>query len=298
MTPDSTVFDTALQVAGVVAPVFALAAVGWGWVRAGLDYPVAFVTRLAMTVAVPALIYDALSTSPLEVRALASVAGAAALAYAALWAVFHLALSGRDRRTWLAPLVFGNTGNLGLPIALFAYGETGLALAVAVFAVMALGTFTLGVWSVSGGSMGWATLREPVVIATLLGAASLATGLRPPQPLAQAVSLAGQMAIPMMLITLGVAVSRLDARGLGRAAAWSALKLVVCAAAALAVARALGLGDVATAVLVLQLATPVAVTSYLLAERHGADAGTVAGLVVASTSMSVVGLPLILALTG
>lgn len=100
----------------------------------------------------------------------------------------------------------------------------------------------------------------------------------------------------MMLITLGVAVARLSPGGIGRAMLLSALKLGICVGVAWVSASWFGLDDVAFGVLVLQAATPVAVTSYLLAEKYGANAQAVAGLVVVSTLMSVGALPLILAL--
>jgi predicted permease len=98
-----------------------------------------------------------------------------------------------------------------------------------------------------------------------------------------------------MLITLGVAVARLSPRGIGKAALLSFIKLVICTGIAWGVADYFALGYVAFGVLVLQVATPVAVTSYLLAEKYGADSDAVAGLVVTSTLMSVGALPLILA---
>ena len=103
------------------------------------------------------------------------------------------------------------------------------------------------------------------------------------------------MAIPMMLITLGVAIARLESRDIGRAVWLSALKIVICAGSAWIAAQAFGLAPVPSAVLIMQVATPVAVTSYLLAEKYGHEAQPVAGLVVASTLLSVISLPLILA---
>ncbi|KIQ71157.1 putative permease [Wenxinia marina DSM 24838] len=103
------------------------------------------------------------------------------------------------------------------------------------------------------------------------------------------------MAIPMMLMTLGVAVARLTAGRIGWSVVLSLIKAVAAAGIAWAVGRAFDLSPVAHGVLVLQIATPVAVTSYLLAEKYGADAEAVAGLVVASTAVSVAGLPLLLA---
>ena len=105
------------------------------------------------------------------------------------------------------------------------------------------------------------------------------------------------MAIPLMLITLGVAVARLHPRALCpalRAVAGQDCDLRRHRAGACG--RAFGLPDRwPFAVLVLQVATPVAVTSYLLAEKYSDDADAVAGLVVVSTLMSVIALPLTLA---
>jgi hypothetical protein len=131
--------------------------------------------------------------------------------------------------------------------------------------------------------------------ATLLGALFLWQGWQTPAFLTNALDLIGQMAIPMMLITLGVAVARLRPSHLARATGLSLVKLVICTAVPVAVGLWFGLSGVALAVLIVQVATPVAVTSYLLAEKYGADSDAVAGLVVASTLLSVLYLPLILA---
>ena len=280
----------------IVAPVFFLAAVGFGWTRAGLDYPTAFVTRLAMTLAVPSLIFVALMEAQVEPRALTTLTAASLVAYgAALAAAWGAArLLGLDRRAYVAPLAFGNTGNIGLPLALFAFGPEGLSLAVVVFAVMAVLTFTLGVWLVAGTSRPLAVLREPVVLATLAGATCLWFDLTTPAFVTETLRLAGQMAIPLMLVTLGVAVARLRPAGLTRPVALSAAKLALCTGVGWAAGRAFGLSDVAFAVLVIQLATPVAVTSYLLAEKYDADPAAVAGLVVVSTLLSIGALPLLL----
>jgi predicted permease len=204
-------------------------------------------------------------------------------------------LAGLEQRTFLAPLIFGNTGNLGLPLALFAFGDTGLGYAVVIFAIMAIYSFTAGIWLVSGGGSFSKVLKEPLVAATVLGGLFLWQGWSTPEWLTNTLELIGQMAIPLMLITLGVAVARLHPGGMMRALWISAVKLVICLAIAWGAGRWFELEPVAFAVLVLQISTPVAVTSYLLAEKYGADSDAVAGLVVASTLLSVFTLPLTLA---
>lgn len=286
----------ALVILGIVAPVFLLGSAGFIWSKAGYDYPTEFVTRLSMTLAVPCLIFTALMQAEIAPAALTALSLAALAAYGGVIALSWLLVRGLgfDRAAYVAPLAFGNTGNLGLPLALFAFGETGLGLAVVVFAVMAVLTFTVGLWFVAGGASPLRVLREPILWATLLGGLFLTLGWQTPEWLTRSLSLVGQLAIPLMLITLGVAIARLQPGRIVRATWLSAAKLGLGLAAGVAAGRAFGLEPIAFGVLVLQLATPVAVTSYLLAERYDADPDAVAGLVMVSTLMSIAALPITL----
>ncbi len=286
-----------LTVLEIVTPVFLLAAIGFIWVKLGFEYRVEFVTRLAMTLAVPCLIFTSLMRTEIDPAALATLSYAALAAYGAVTLASYLLVqvTGLGHRTYLAPIIFGNTGNLGLPLALFAFGQVGLGYAVVVFAIMAVLSFTFGVWLVSGGGSPIKALKEPIVAATLLGALFMWQGWETPKPLTNTLELIGQMAIPIMLLTLGVAVARLKPGRMGRAVWLSLLKVVICIGAAWGVGRWLALPPVPFAVLVMQISTPVAVTSYMLAEKYGADSDAVAGLVVVSTLLSVVTIPLTLA---
>lgn len=290
--------NLALTVLEITAPVFVLAAIGYAWVRLGVEYKVDFVTRLAMTLSVPCLIFTALMNTQIAPAALTALSLATIAAYGAvtLAMVVLARLARLDMRAYVAPLIFGNTGNLGLPLALFAFGETGLGYAVVVFAIMAIWSFTFGIWLVAGRGAFGKVLREPLLWGTLLGGLFLWQGWETPRAVTRTLELIGQMAIPLMLITLGVAVARLTPGRIGQAVVLSVAKLVVCVALAWAVGLWFELDKIAFGVLVLQIGTPVAVTSYLLAEKYGADAQAVAGLVVASTLLSVFALPAMLAL--
>lgn len=287
-----------ITVLEISAPVFFLALIGFVWVKAGFEYRIRFVTQLAMNLGIPCLIFTALMQAKIEPQALADLTMASIAAYGAVTIAGFLLvkLTKLDIRTYLAPIIFGNTGNLGLPLALFAFGEIGLSYAVVVFAVMAMWSFTFGVWLVAGGGSLLKVLKEPLVSATLLGALFLWQGWETPTFLTNTLELVGQMAIPLMLITLGVAVARLSPGQIGRATWISLVKYLLCFALAYGVAEAFQLDPIAAAVLIIQIATPVAVSSYLLAEKYGADADSVAGLVVVSTVMSICAIPLMLAL--
>lgn len=288
-----------LQVAQIVAPVFLLAAIGFAWVRAlGWNYDVEFVSRLSMTLSVPCLIFMALTRSDVDPALLRDTVLAALAAYLAVGGLVWAALRALDLdlQTFWAPLTFGNTGNLGLPVALFAFGQLGFDMAVVIFAVMAILSFTFGVWVVAGGGNPVTAIREPLVWGAVLGSVFLAMGWNVPPVVGASLDLVGQMAIPLMLITLGVAISRLQPRALGRAIWLCVTKLVLCTTVPLAIGLAFGLPRLALGVLVLQVSTPVAVTSYMLAARYRARPDEVAGLVVVSTLMSVIAIPATLAL--
>ncbi|WP_170427437.1 AEC family transporter [Ruegeria arenilitoris] len=287
-----------LTVFEIVAPVFLLAGIGFTWVKLGFEYRLEFVTRLAVTLAVPSLIFVALMQTEIPGGELTRFTLAAIAGHVALAVVFgvFVRLSGLDRRTYLAPLIFGNTGNLGLPLCIFAFGQAGLGFAVIFLAITALFSFTYGIYLVAGKGAFGKVAREPMVWATLLGALFLWQGWQTPLFLTNTFELLGQMAVPMMLITVGVAIARLTTRKLGQAIWLSALKLVVCFALGWVIARAFGLDAIAFGVMVLQMCTPVAVTAYLLAERFDADSDAVAGMVMVSTVLSVGALPIILAI--
>ncbi len=287
-----------LEVLQIVAPVFILAGIGFVWVKLGLEYRVQFVTRLAMTLAIPCLIFVALVETEINPAALRDTALATLVAYGALGAgllvfcwLFRLQI-----RTFWAPLTFGNTGNLGLPLAFFAFGPEGFGFAVVIFAIMAVLSFTIGIYAVSGGGSLLNAIKEPMVGATLLGGLFLVMNWSLPEWSMNTLELIGQMGIPLMLVTLGVAISRLHPGAILRATILSILKLIACFAVALWAGLQFDLDRIALAVLVLQVTTPVAVTSYMLAEKYEANATEVAGLVVVSTLLSVIAIPLILAL--
>lgn len=145
-------------VAGIMVPVFLLAAIGSAWIRLGFDDPLQFVTRLAMTLALPCLFFVALMRARTDPETLRQVALAAIAAQVSIIvdASVLLKLAHYEPRTYLSPLVFGNTGNPGLPLALFAFGQEGLEIAVVVFAIPILFIFSLGIRFVAGRGGLWA----------------------------------------------------------------------------------------------------------------------------------------------
>jgi len=203
-------------------------------------------------------------------------------------------LARLDMPSYFAPFVSGNTGNMGLPLCLFAFGQAGFGYAIILFSVTSVFAFSIGIYVITGGTSLRKLVREPLVLSTLLGLVFLVQGWQLPEFLANTINLVGGIGIPIMLITLGVAVARLKPANIVNSIWLSAAKIAICTGVAIGVGAFFDLPDVAYAVLILQMSAPVAVTSYLLAERFKVDADAVAGLVVVSTVMTIGVAPLVL----
>ena len=287
------IFFTVLE---VVTPVFLLAAIGYFWVKLGFEYRVEFVTRLAMTLAVPALVFTSLTQNTINPKFLTEMIIVVCMAYAvvSVLALIFTFIFKLDLRTFLMPLISGNTGNLGLPLCFLAFGKDGLGYAVLVFAFTSIVAFTFGLWVVSGTRSFKQPLKEPLVPATILGLLFMFYGWEIPKILTNSLNLISQMAIPLMLITLGVAVARLKTQLAFKTLGISISKIMIGTIAGIAVGYQFSIPYEAFAVLIIQMSMPVAVTSYLLAEKYGANSEAVAGLVVMSTFLTTFATPVVL----
>ena len=283
------------EVAAVLAPVFVMAGLGYGWRLTGAPFDMPFVTRIIMYVAGPCLVFTSLSQLTLPLAQFLSMVGAmivVTLSVAGLSAVLIRILK-LPQRSFLPALTLGNTGNLGLPLCLFAFGDEGLGLAVAIYVTNSLLQFTFVPLLHTRVSVLRTLLSTPMLYGAVAGLAVVLTDVRVPMWLAGTLESIGGLLIPLMLMALGNTVGGLKAHNLPRALGLGAARLVISFVVAVAVSYALGLTGVARGVLVLQGAMPAAVFSYLFAARYDRDADDIAGIVLVSTLLGAVTLPLL-----
>ncbi len=290
-----------LDIASIVAPVFGLAGVGYLWARFGGDYPSEFITRLVMNVAAPCLFISAMDSATIAPAALGQVVLAALSVLLGMLLLGSLALklTGQDIRVYLPPLLFPNNGNMGLSLCMFAFGDTGLALGLGIFMVMTVSQFTLGILIVdqSNHSLSHRLLelaRQPILYAAAFALWSLLADYQLPAWAANTLGLMGAVTIPLMLMTLGVSLAQLTIGRLPRALLVSLARLVGGFVLGLVVVECYGLEGSERGVVLLQAAMPVAVFNYLLAIRYRQSPEDTAGMVVLSTLLSFLTLPLLL----
>lgn len=256
--------------------------------------------RLSVYILIPALVFNALIGTSLTL----SDASWLALAYvlyllgvAAVAAGLSRSLDTTQTRGVIATSLFGNTGNMGLPITFFAYGQAGLERAVVILVVSLILMFALGAPLLSGSKANlWqrfkAALWLPPIWGTVIGVIWNVTAStfswQLPISVIESVRLLAGAAIPVMLLSLGVQMRRSWVWGIGPAALRATLaRLLSGPLIAYGVARLLALPQLDTSVLVLSAAMPAAVTMFVLAVEVKGDAEGVGRSVVATTVGSV-----------
>ncbi len=285
------------EILAIMVPVVLIAGLGVVWTQRGKDFDTTLITNLVYYFGAPALVFSTLSVIEFDAAlgnfALAAIASF--VGFAVLGAPILLALK-MPVRTYLSTLMFPNMGNMGLPICLFAFGDAGLVLAVIYFSVAAVAHYTIGVWLLSGERTPTRLFKTPLVYAA--GAALIFQGLgaTPPGWLANTASLLGGITIPLLLLTLGVSLATTKVSHLVRGSGIAVLRLSIGFAVGLAISAAFGFTGVERGVVILECTMPVAVFSYLLASRFDRAPEDVAGAIAVSTGLSVITLPLILAL--
>jgi len=277
-------------------PVVVCVAIGFVLERRGLSLPRREIGLLVADIGAPALVFHSLATAKLAPQLLLDVAGATSIAIV-LFALVGYGLARLLRwpaHTFVPPVIFSNSGNMGLPLCLFAFGEDAMGLAVACFAMFTLWQFSLGLWIWSGKRGLMEMLKSPIAWATCGGFACAALGYTPPEVVTNTTRLLGGLTIPLMLITLGISLASMRPGNLPRALTISAVRLLVGPAVGFLVCALFGFTGDARGVVVIECAMPVAVFNYLLALRYDRDAEEVAGLIMVSTLLSLVTLPVLL----
>jgi predicted permease len=200
-----------------------------------------------------------------------------------------------DRPTLTSILIttmFANTGNYGLPLVSFAFGEQALSYAGIYFATTTLLFYTLGVLIASLGHMSLkeaalGLFRIPTLYAVILAILINAFGLQIPGPVERAVDLAAGGTIPLMLILLGVGLTRVQLSGSVRAMQLSvSLRLLIAPMIAMLLTGLFGIGGAARQGSVTQASMPSMVSATVLATEYQLDSKLVTAVIFISTLLS------------
>jgi len=291
--------ETVGPVFSVVLPVFSIVLLGW-WLagRSRMDLPT--LSNLALMVTSPALMFSVLggaavdfgSWGVLVAGTLWILVGTAALALLYLW------FDGSDRRGLLLPAIFWNAGNLTLPLARLAYGDAGLEAAAVIYVTVAILNSTVGLWIAKGESGLSEIVRMPLAYGSVGGLVLAISGKTLPRLVMEPIEMLGAMAIPLLLINLGMHLRSLVLREIRHTVVVVAIRVMGGAACAVLFIALLGVTGVERKVLLLASIMPAAVINVIIAQRYSTDPSLVASAVALGTLISLVTIPAMLYFAG
>jgi malate permease and related proteins len=285
------------RIADVIIPVFFIVAIGYFYaLRKAPD--MASFNRIALDVLAPLLVYSALAAKDFQIAEHWSllIGGAVLILGSGLLAVPLAKISGAHPRTLVPVVMFNNCGNMGLPLALLAFGSEHFGAAVALFSVSNLLHFSLGARITSQSARSRDLLLSPLMLATLLGFASAFTEVRPPEVMMSGMRLLGDALLPMMLFALGTRLTALTRSGLALGMLGALARPLIGLAIGIPLAWALGLEGAARGQLLLFAALPPAVIQFMLAERYQQEPDKVGAMIMLGNALAVVFVPLALAI--
>jgi predicted permease len=285
-----------LRLFAIIFPVFAIVAVGYLYSR-WRQPDMTAANHINMTVLLPALIFHVLSGKDFQLAEYGWLAlgGIAVVLGSGLLALLAAKVARLSPRTFVPPMMFTNSGNIGLPLAVFAFGEAALPAAVVLFLVENGLHFTLGTWLMDHRAPLRKVLIQPIVAATLIGIAFSLFRWDVPTPVRETVNLLGQASIPLLLFALGTRLTRIDFSEWRIGVLGAVLCPLTGVLMVLLVRPFLELTPLQMSLLLVFGALPPAVLNYLVAEQYQQEPGKVASIVLIGNLAGFISLPIALA---
>ena len=254
----------------VTSPVLIIGLIGYLWVKRGFEYPTEFVTRINMNFGAPCLTFVGILSLGDDISSATNFMFASFLSILTMLilSIIFVFSCNLPKRAYIIALSSTNCGNMGIPLSLFAFGEMGMAFAIAYFVIGSLFQFTVSLY-ISHGSMNpTALLRVSMIWGIIAAAFFIATDITPPTWLMNTTQLLSGVTIPLMLLTLGASLAKLPVINFGKISAIAIGKIAIGMSIGIGVAHVFGFQGIERNVLILQMSMPVAVFSYLLASKY------------------------------
>ncbi len=290
----------------VIAPIFVVAGLGY-LANRRFTFNTRSLSQIVIYLAGPALVFSGLSQSTLqndELSRLLIFTMSVMVILAIIGSVLArmIGLSQKQRSAFALSLTLINAGNYGIPFITFAFGQEAIGHAIIIFTATSIIANTLGVFLASRGSasVGRSLLnifKVPLPYAVVLGLLVNQGVFAPPLPLERGLDLLGEAAVPLMLLLLGIQLSKAGIGSQIRLVAFTGvIKVSLPALVGMAVARLMQLPPPAAHIAIMHISMPTAVISIILAEEFGSDAKFVSGVVAFSTLFSFISLSVLLPL--
>jgi len=281
----------------VLFPVFFIIGIGFYLGKKNPNINTDFITTFAGNVGTPAMIFYTITTTGVTlsiftqyfIYALIIIGGFSFVG------VIFLFLLKKDFISELPPLILPNTGNMGIPICLFAYGTTGLGVASAIASVVILLHFTLGVLLANKSFSLEILIKNMPIYGIIISVIFLYFEWDVPGYLENTTFLLTYATIFLVLMSLGIALTRLKVVSWTQASILGAVRVIIGPIIGFGLVRFLNLDGFAAGVLLIQSCMPSAVLTYLVGSMYSEKkiVDSVASVIVTSTVMSFITIPIV-----
>mgnify|MGYP001204282215 FL=1 len=285
-----------IKIFEVIFPVFFVIGVGYYLGRKNPKFDTNFITNFAGNIGTPAMIFYTVTTTGITLDIfiqyfLYSILMIGAFAVIGLILLFFL---NKDLSMELPPLILPNTGNMGVPICLFAYGSQGLGVASAVASVIILFHFTLGVFLAKKSFSLDIVIKSPPVYAIIVSILFLFYEIDTPIFLENTTFLLTYATIFLVLMSLGIALTRFKF-SLKDSIILSLCRIILGPIIAFVIIYYFNLSGFAAGVLLIQAAMPSAILNYLVGSMYSPKkvVDSIASTIVLSTLMSFITIPIV-----
>ena len=281
----------------VLFPVFFMVGIGYFIGKKNPKLDTSFITNFAANVGSPAMVFYAITTTGVTFSMFIEYfwySLIAIFAFALVGVIFLVFLKKEIIRE-LPPFVLPNVGNMGLPICLFAYGDLGLGIAATISSLVIFFHFTINVFLASKKFSLKLLLQSPPVYAIIISIIFIYYEIETPVFLVNTTMITAYTAIFLILMSLGIALTRLKVFSFKSAFISSICRVFIGPLIGLGIIKIFNLSGFAAGVFLIQCAMPSAVLTYLIGSMYSPKkiVDSIASMIVVSTIMSFITLPIV-----
>jgi len=282
--------DLILKLFEVLFPVFLTIGIGYWYGKKDPKFDTKFITTFAGNFGLPAIIFYSLTTTNLSIELFLRFSYYITL-YVLIFSIIGLIILKilkKDIYRLLPPLILPNTGNMGMPLCLFAYGKLGLAIATSITAMILVFHFSVNILLASKKFSIKPLLKCVPVYALLISLVFVYYEVPAPKFLENTTFLIGYSTIFLVLVSLGVALSKLKVFAFKETLIYSFIRVIIGPIIGLAFVKFFNLSGIEAGVMFIQASMPSAVLTYLVSEIYSPRkiSASIASTVALSTFMS------------
>ena len=289
--------DLYLKLFEVLFPVFFIVGIGYFIGKKKSDIDTTFITNYSANFGAPALFIFAITSSGVTYSVFSEyfVYSVIALICFAIIGIIFLFFMKKDISRELPPFFLPNTGNMGIPICLFAYGSLGMGVAAAISSLVVLLHFTVNIFLASRKFDIKIILKSPSTYAVIIAVLFLYFDLEMPKLVINTVMLLGYTMIVLILMSLGVSLTQMKVFSFKSSFISSIGRVIFGPIVGFIIIKIFNLSGYAAGVLLIQSAMPSAILTYLIASMYSPKkiVDNISSMIVVSTLMSLVTVPII-----